>query len=183
MDIEQISNYIFVPTVSEKADFAFIFGTRQYQGAVQLAYDLYKRNMVSKILVSGGVNRVSGENEALVIFQKLSSLGVNEGDIIVEDRSTNTLENVLFSRQVIEENIGFKNIQTIIAVVKNYHSRRALMTLTKHFPKHIKFISADYEVYNFNKNNWSESEQGKEKVFGEYEKIQKYLAKGDIEEL
>lgn len=183
MDTEQITNYIFVPAVSEKADLAFIFGTRQYQGAVKIAYDLYKINLVPKILVSGGMNRVSGENEALAIFQKLSSLGVNNGDIIVEDKSTNTLENVLFSRDFIEKNIGWENIQTIIAVVKNYHSRRALMTLKKHFPKHIKFISADYEVYNFNKNNWSESEQGKEKVFGEYEKIQKYLAKGDIEEL
>jgi uncharacterized SAM-binding protein YcdF (DUF218 family) len=164
MDIEQITNYIFVSAEAQKADLAFIFGTRQYQGAVQLAYDLYKRNLVTKILASGGMNRVSGENESLVILQKLISLGVSKQDIIVEGRSTNTLENVLFSKDVIEEKIGLKNVQTIIAVVKNYHSRRALMTLKKHFPKYIRFISVDYQVYNFNKNNWSESEQGREKV-------------------
>jgi uncharacterized SAM-binding protein YcdF (DUF218 family) len=183
MDIRQITNYIFVPAEAQKADLAFIFGTRQYQGAVNVAYDLYQKDLVSKILVSGGINRLSSENEALVIFQKLIALGVNECDIVVEDKSTNTLENVLLSKDVIEENIGLKNIQKIIAVVKNYHSRRALMTFKKHFPKHIKFVIADYEVYDFNINNWSESEQGREKVFGEYEKIQKYLAKGDIEEL
>jgi hypothetical protein len=32
-------------------------------------------------------------------------------------------------------------------------------------------------------DNWFESEAGKEKVMSEYNKILKYLAKGDIEEV
>jgi len=57
------------------------------------------------------------------------------------------------------------------------------MTLKKHFPKNIKFIPVSYQLYNFDKNNWFESTKGKEKILGEYSRIQKYLKKGDIEEL
>lgn len=183
MNTEEITNYIFVESKLKKADLALIFGTRSYQKSVDTAYNLYKKRLVSKILVSGGINRITGKNEALVISEKLIALGVDKNDIILEKKSTNTLENVLFSKDIISKTIGFENIKTIIAVVKNYHSRRALMTLKKNFPENINFIPATYDLYNFNKSNWFESKKGKEKVMGECKKIKKYLAKGDIEEL
>ncbi len=160
MDIQKIGNYIFVNTELKEADLALIFGTR-HQEAIDAVYNLYKKNLIPKILVSGGINRVTGDNEALVISEKLISLGVNEKDIILEDKSTNTLENVLFSKDVIEKTIGLNHIKTIIVIVKNYHSRRVLMTLKKHFPNNIKFLVASYEIYEFNKDNWFESDKGK----------------------
>lgn len=182
MDIAKITNYIFVNTGLEKADLALLFGTR-HQEAVAAAFDLYERKLAPKILISGGTNRVTGENEAMVIADKLISMGLNKIDIISDDKSTNTLENVLFSKEVIKKTIGWDNVNRIIVVVKNYHSRRVLMTVKKHFPEGVKLLVASYEICEFNKNNWFESDKGKEKVLGEYEKIQKYLAKGDITEL
>lgn len=181
-EIEKITDYIFLKSNPQKADLALVFGTRHSE-AINKAYELYQNKFVNKILVSGGVNRVNGENEALEMSKKLIGLGIKQDDIILENKSINSLENVLFSRQVVEEKIGFKNIKKIIAVVKHYHSRRALMTLKKHFPKNIEFLPAIYEVYDFTSSNWPNSEIGKEKVIGEWNKIQKYLAKGDIEEL
>ena len=70
----------------------------------------------------------------------LISKGVLEKDIILEDKSTNTLENVLFSKKTIEEKIGFNNLKSIVTVTKHYHSRRALMTIKKYFPKNISII-------------------------------------------
>ena len=58
-----------------------------------------------------------------------------------------------------------------------------LVILKKHFPKNIELIPVTYEIYGFTKDNWFESEVGKEKVLNEWEKIPKYLDKGDIEEL
>ena len=109
--------------------------------------------------------------------------GVRSQDIIIEDKSTNTLENVLFSKNILEKEIGLINIKSIDAVVKNYHSRRALMTLKKHLPKGIKLKSCPYDVYNFTSKNWFLCEKGKEKVHEEFNKIMRYLKKGDIEEL
>jgi len=113
----------------------------------------------------------------------LINKGVSKKDVILEDQSTNTLENVIFSKKIIEEKIGFDNIKSIILITKHYHSRRALMTIKRHFPKKIAIIPVTYEIYGFNKNNWFGSKIGKKKVLEEYEKIKKYLEKGDIEEL
>lgn len=180
--IKKITDYIFLKSDSQKADLALVFGTR-HQEAINKVFELYCDGLVPKILVSGGINRVTGENEAKEMSDKLIQLGVKEGDIILENKSTNSLENVLFSEQVIDEKIGFNKVKKIIAVVKHYHSRRALMTLKKHFPKTVKLIPVIYEIYGFTIDNWFDSETGKEKVLDEWNKILIYLKKGDIEEL
>lgn len=181
-EIKKITEYIFLKSSPQKADLALVFGTR-HQEAINKVYELYYSGLVRKILVSGGINRVTGENEALEMSNKLIELGVNQNYIILEDKSTNSLENVLFSKQVIDKKIGFNKIKKIIAIVKHYHSRRALMTLKRYFPDTVELIPATYEIYGFTVNNWFDSEVGKEKVLGEWNKIPKYLARGDIKEL
>lgn len=181
-EIKKITNYIFLKSDPQKANLALVFGTR-HQEAINKVFELYRDGLVPKILVSGGINRVTGENESLEMSNKLIRLGVKKEDLILEDKSTNSLENVLFSKQIIDEKIGFNKIKKIIAVVKHYHSRRALMTLKKHFPKTIKLIPVAYEIYGFTMDNWFNNELGKEKVLSEWKKIPEYLAKGDIKEL
>ena len=180
--IKQITSYIFLESKPEKVDMAFVFGT-MHQEPIQLAYDLYQNNYISKIIVSGGINKHIGGNEAKIISQELIKMGVKKEDIVLEDKSTNTLENVIFAKKVIDKKIGLNNIKKILVVVKSFHARRALMTLNKHFPKHIKFIPIVYNLFGFDKTNWFKSKVGKEKVLGEYAKIKEYLKKGDIEEL
>ncbi len=181
-EIKKITEYIFLKSNPQKADLALVFGTH-HQEAVNKVYALYRDGLVSKILVSGGTNKVTGENEALQMSNKLIQLGVKNNDIILERKSTNSLENVLFSKQVIGEKIGFEKIRKIIAVVKHYHSRRALMTLKKHFPNTVELIPATYEIYGFTQENWFKNKVGKEKVLNEWKKIPEYLLKGDIEEI
>jgi len=180
--IDKITNYIFLEEEPQHADIAMIFGTK-YDEPVYKVYDLYKKKYTAKIILSGGINRKTGENEAIRMQKILLDLGVNKNDIILEKNSTNTLENVLFSKKIIDNKIGLDNIKKMIVIVKNYHSRRVLMTLKKHFPTKIKIIPISYNLFNFTKNNWFKNEIGQEKVMGEYKKIKKYLAKGDIEEL
>jgi uncharacterized SAM-binding protein YcdF (DUF218 family) len=181
-EIRKITEYIFMKSVPQKADLALVFGTR-HQEAINTAYELYRDKLVDKILVSGGINRVTGENESEEMSKKLIALGVDRENILLENKSTNSLENVLFSKEVIEKELGFNVIKNIIAVVKHYHSRRALMTLKKHFPKTVKFIPVTYEIHGFTREDWFTSDTGMEKVLSEWEKIPKYLSKGDIEEL
>ena len=102
-------------------------------------------------------------------------LGVQREDVLAENKSTNTLENVLFSLEVIDRELGLKNIKVITAVVKNYHSRRAMMTLRKHIPAHIKLRAAAYTSphYNFTKDNWMESEIGRNRVLEEVNEIER----------
>jgi|SRR3989344_4509394 len=181
-EIKKITEYIFLKSNPQRVDLALVFGTR-HQEAVNKVYELYRDGLVPKILVSGGTNRVTGENEALQMSNKFIQLGVKNDDIILEYKSTNSLENVLFSKQVIGEKIGFEKIRKIIAVVKHYHSRRALMTLKKHFPNTVELIPVTYEIYGFTQENWFKNKVGREKVLDEWKKIPEYLLKGDIEEI
>ncbi|MGB9598478.1 MAG: YdcF family protein [Minisyncoccales bacterium] len=181
-EIKKITEYIFLKPNPQKADLALVFGTR-HQEAINKVYELYRDGLVPKILISGGRNRINCKNEALEMSNKLIQLGVKNDEIILEDKSTNSLENVLFSKQVIGEKIGFEKIRKIIAVVKHYHSRRALMTLKKHFPNNIELTPVTYEIYGFKQENWFKNKVGREKVLDEWKKIPKYLLKGDIEEI
>ena len=169
-EIKKITDYIFLKPNPQKADLALVFGTR-HQDAIKKVFELYQDSLVPMILVSGGQNRVNGENEAFEMSKKLIDLGVNQSNIILEDQSTNSLENVLFSKRVIEKKLGFNNIKKIIAVVKHYHSRRALMTLKRHFPKTVELVPVTYEIYGFTKNNWFKNKVGREKVMSEWKKI------------
>jgi uncharacterized SAM-binding protein YcdF (DUF218 family) len=182
IEIKKISEYIFLKSNPQKADLALVFGTR-HQEAINKTYELYRSSLVKKIVLSGGKNRITGEDEALEMSKKLEQFGVNKNDMILEAKSENSLENVLFSKEIIDKKIGLRNIQKIIAVVKHYHSRRALMTLKKHFPDHIEFIPVTYDIYGFTEVNWFETAVGKDKVLSEWKKIPEYLEKGDIEEL
>jgi Uncharacterized conserved protein len=178
-EIKKITEYIFLRSNPQKADLALVFGTR-HQEAINKTYELYCSGFVKKIVVSGGKNRITGENEAIEMGKKLEQLGVKGSDLILEDKSENSLENVLFSKEIIDKKNGLKNIKKIIAVVKHYHSRRALMTLKKHFPEYIQFIPVTYEIYGFTDDNWHQTNTGKDKVLSEWKKIHEYLKKGDI---
>lgn len=186
MNVEEITRYIFLDDENPTGDIAFVFGTwNAWRESVVKAAELYKKRFIPKVIVSGGLNPTTGVVEGNFMAEELEKLGVSKDDILVENKSTNTLENVLFSIQVIDKALGLQNIRTITAVVKNYHARRALMTLRKHIPINIKLKAVAYTAahYPFTKDNWSGTENGRIKVMEEIEKIQKYLAKGDLAEL
>ncbi len=182
MNVKDITEYIFVEPRIQKADLLFVFGTR-HKEAILEAYNLYKQGLIPKILISGGINRVTKKCEARDMKSGLIKLGVKAKDIILEDKATNSLENVLFSKMVIEDKIGFKNVKKLMVLTKDYHSRRALMTIKKHFPKNIKLCLAVYNVDGLNKNNWFNGKKNEKIVLEEYSKIKEYLNRGDIEEL
>ena len=100
---EEISNYIFLNDVDLKGDIAFVFGTdNARKNAVEKVVELYVKGLVPKIIFSGGVNVYSGVIEAEEMAKEAIKLGVPKKDILIENKSANTLENVLFSLKVID---------------------------------------------------------------------------------
>src|SRR5688572_23479256 len=132
--INEITRYLDATTpLPERADLIFIFGTRLVEPA-DLAADLYHQGCASLIVVTGGLNRKTGENEAQAHFQHLTQRGVPATQIILEDQSTNTLENVTFAISRISVAKPLDELRSVIAICKWMHSRRALMTLKRHLP-------------------------------------------------
>ena len=186
MNTEAITSYIFLDDLNPKGDLAFVFGTyKALRSSVEKSVEIYKKGLAPKIIFSGGFNPNGKLVEGEAMAKEAINLGVPKECILVENKSTNTLENILFSIPIIEKEMGFKNIKIITAVVKNYHARRAMMTLRKHLPKNIILRASSYDCNGdkFRKDMWFKTDEGRGKIYEEVEKIKIYLAKGDIAEL
>jgi uncharacterized SAM-binding protein YcdF (DUF218 family) len=125
------------------ADLVFVFGTRLARPA-ELAADLFVDGLAPLVVVTGGSERqADGRNEAEHHREVLLARGVPEAAVIVENRSTNTPENVLFALPLIEARCAEPPV-TVIAVVKRFH-RRALITLARFVPSVERIYAVVYE--------------------------------------
>ena len=143
-----------------QADLIFIFGTLHWTPA-ELAADLYHAGRAPFVVTTGGPDHhPRGLSEAVVHQRLLVGAGVPEEAVIVEDRSTTTLENVTMAAPLIAEAVG--SVRSVIAVVKWFH-RRALVNLAAHAPHIERIYAAAYEPFNtgrrivLGRQNWAES--------------------------
>ena len=86
------------------------------------------------LVLTGGLNRTTGVREAEQHLGILLSRGVPRNRIIVEDQSTNTAENVYLALPKMALAIELEGVRSVIAVVKWFHSRRAITTLKRYMP-------------------------------------------------
>jgi uncharacterized SAM-binding protein YcdF (DUF218 family) len=93
---------------------------------------LYHLGHIKKIIVTGGNGifvKESGYNEADFIANNLCELDIPVADILLEKKSRNTIENALFSKQVMDSaGLGKTNLLITSAV----HMPRALKIFDKH---------------------------------------------------
>ena len=101
------------------------------------AAELYARKLAPLLLFSGGMGRFTGEwavPEAELFAEEAMKKGVPGDCILIENKSTNTGENVRFSRAVLEK-AGIPEPSSIIALQKPYMERRTLATLQAQWPE------------------------------------------------
>lgn len=114
-----------------EADVIIVLGAAAYEEEVSPVYrerlnhsiDLYQRGYGKKIIVTGGVAKGNTHSDAYVAAQYLLSQQVPEADILMEESSTITQENLENSRALMEEN-GF---QSAIIVSDPLHMKRAML--------------------------------------------------------
>ena len=100
---------------------------------IDKAIDFYKRQeknkKSSKIIFSGGqgIDETISEGEAMKNYAL--NKGMPIGDIIVEDKSTTTYENFLFSKKIIEEK-SENNVEVVFST-SDYHVFRAAIYAKK----------------------------------------------------
>jgi len=96
-----------------------------YEERVQYAADLYKQGYAKNLIFSSGSTYVFAET--LIMKALALSLGVPESAIILEDKASNTYENVKFSRDILHKNHWDK----ILLVSSMYNMRRASLVFNK----------------------------------------------------
>ncbi len=77
-----------------------------------------------KIICSGGQGHDETVSEAQAMKEYLVSKGIDEKDIIMEDKSINTMENLTFCKEIIDRE---KPRASVVIVTNGYHVLRALL--------------------------------------------------------
>lgn len=187
--IEELTDLIFLPEENDKkCDAMFVFaGT--HPGHWERTIEAYHNGYCKSVIVTGGVSPTGVKHpdwkddkkpEANVIISKLIENGVIQEDIVFENKSQNTLENVLYAKEVFD----FSSIESLLFVCKNHAAGRQYRTLARHIKHPIRYVSfgfdATYEGETVSRTNWMTTEVGRARVFGEYLRIIHYGRMGHI---
>jgi uncharacterized SAM-binding protein YcdF (DUF218 family) len=105
------------------------------------AFKLWKR-IKKPILVSGGSVFRNSESEASAMKRFLVELGIPEDEIIEEKKSRNTLENALFTREILET----EGIDKICLVTSAFHMPRSVLIFKTAGFKVIP-VPSDYRIF------------------------------------
>lgn len=166
----------------EKADCLFVLTSHDIRVA-EYAAKLFFAKWAPFIIFSGGFSHPDdllavpwGIAEAEFFSKKAIEIGVPKDKIIVENKATNTGENVLFAKNLLEEK--GTDPQKIIAVSKPYMERRVFATFKKFWPKKKLIVTSPPISYE----NYPNKEISKE-VFinimvGDFQRIKVYPEKG-----
>lgn len=91
---------------------------------IQAAYTYLTQNPDTVCVVSGGQGNGENISEAACMFRELTKMGIDPDRIWLEDQATSTMENFVFSRQLILEKTG--QVPEKIAIASSeYHLFRA----------------------------------------------------------
>lgn len=171
-----ITDFIFMKDEIEKASVILVAGGSHLE-LIQHAAELYHQGYGEYILPSGGKNPKLKNHETEFDFLKEEAirLGVPESAIIKENQANHTFDNARLSYELcIEKAI---NIDKVILVCKNFHSRRAYLTYRVAFPKETKFlVQPIIDGKGITKKNWFLHKEYSDRVMNEVEKIGKYFA-------
>ena len=145
-------DYHFLKQPLKKADCIFVLGSHD-PSVADYAAQLYNEGFAPYIIFSGGVVRPAGElrntvpkTEAEAFFDIAVSQGVPAEAILLENEATNTGENFIFTRRLLQtRNLTFKSF---ILVQKPYMIRRTYATAMVQFKEFDFSVSALPDTYD-----------------------------------
>ena len=112
--------------------------------------ELYLQGWAPLLIFSGGLGRLTSdiwkETEADKFAAIASKMGVPSNAILIENKSTNTGENILFTRRLLQQ----KNLdpQSFIVVQKPYMERRSYATFKKVWPEKDILVTSPQISFN-----------------------------------
>ena len=181
--IENIVNFLTQATPVDNlvnTDAIFVFGSVNEKNA-QHAGELFKKEKSQKIIISGGIGTAKKDpsgfpSEAMYYRDILLGMGISDDFMILEEESTNSLENVLYSMKKLKE-LDI-DVQTLILVAYPPLLRRAIATFNKQFPK-INVVGSAYSPIDKDLSDPVIIRR----LLREVDKFDKYFKKGDIVEV
>ena len=168
----------------ECADCILVLGSiKAAQYRVPVAVEAYQAGRASKIMLCGGKLRefpTGCYSEAAHMRQAALELGVREEDIILENASLNTVENLRFALEALQQTLGLDRLQRVLLVTTAYHMRRSLAIARQLFPEHIAVLPCPANDNNTRRDNWMHTPVGIKRAKDEAIKLASYVNHGII---
>lgn len=163
----------------QKADCIFVLGSHDTRVA-EYAADLFLQGYAPWIIFSGGFGRLTEVNfkksEAEIFADIAMAKGVPQGKIIIENKSTNTGENISFTRDLLKErNLDFNSF---ILVQKPYMERRTYATFKKVWPEKEFIVTSPDISYDDYPNDGISKKEVINIMVGDLQRIKVYAEKG-----
>ncbi len=178
---EAISNLLFMEDPVQSVDLVLVLGNT-WLPSMDPAIEMLTHGHARHVLIVGGVyGGEEGRPESEALMAYALERGVSQDKMILETKSTNTLENFVLSRDIVEGSIGWSNVRKVAVVCKAFHTRRVLMTAKKNWPAHVEYIFRPVEdEREIRREGWWEDSVARERVLAEVRRIAEYAIKGDL---
>ena len=161
------------------ADAIFALGSHDTRVADRAA-QLYLDGYAPLLIFAGGLGRLTEgmwtESEADLFARIAKEKGVPERAILIENRSTNTGENVILVKQLLKERKV--DPQTFILVQKPYMERRTFATFAKNWPEKTFVVTSPQISFAEYPTEAIPLEQVIQIMVGDLQRIKIYPAKG-----
>ena len=183
LPLQVIWDYLCLHQPPQKADVIVGFGNFNTDIARRAA-QLYLQGYAPKVLFTGGLGRntegLLPESEALRFARVAMECGVPEEDILLEDKSTNTKENIDFTRLLLQQK-GIPH-NTILGVHQPFMERRIKAAMGVYWPEldfHVTSPLVTIPEYLRRAREQGISENASVSVIvGDFQRMELYARKG-----
>ncbi len=191
---EQIASIVFGGIVDnqENCDIAIVFGNSDMiLERTKKAVDMYYQKRTKMLLFTGGSGGITAKGkECLSEAEKMANLalsyGVPQDDILIENQSNNSFENVSYSVKLLEEKMDIKILNNIMLITSDFHLKRCYSIFLKYLPN-VKYTLVGSKNGYSDEENWMNSElywgSGRSIVTFEANALINYAKQSKIEDL
>ena len=176
---QQLWDYHHMHHQLVKSDCILALGSHDLRVADRAA-ELYMQGWAPLVVMSGGLGNFTKEMWTATEADQFAAIAINKGvpaeAILIENKSTNTGENILFTQQLLKEK-GL-DPQSFIVVQKPYMERRAYATFKKLWPDKNLIVTSPQIAFDKYANDDIPLERVIHIMIGDLQRIKLYPAKG-----
>ena len=129
------------------ADYLIVLGAKvnpdgpslTLQKRIDAAYEYLTEHPDTIVIASGGQGADEHISEAACIAGELMKMGISADRILLEDRSTDTAENIQYSKLLIDDSPD----KTVLVLSNDFHCFRASGIARRHLEANVGHIAAD----------------------------------------
>ena len=181
--VNALWDYMKLDMPLQKADCIVGFGCYNEEIALRAA-ELYHQGYAPKVLFTGGLGRNTKEMWTVSEAERFAAIavkaGVPEKNILIENKSTNTAENILFTKELFSA-LGME-VDSIIGIHKPFMERRLHAAMGVYWPEMKAVITSPQvsieEYIRLSTAQGLDEKRVIEVLVGDYQRIDIYARKG-----